>query len=87
MSCENHKATRRPKLFLNEIDVHFLKGVELFNGGAFFEAHEEMEEAMNRLEDDTSDWEFYLGCCAPQSRITNSNRAKYRAPNCICARR
>jgi predicted metal-dependent hydrolase len=46
---------------MNEIDAHFFKGVELFNRGAFFEAHEEMEEAMNLLEDDTSDWEFYLG--------------------------
>lgn len=46
---------------MNEIDAHFCKGVELFNRGQFFEAHEEMEEAMNLLEDDTSDWEFYLG--------------------------
>lgn len=46
---------------MNEIDAHFSKGVELFNRGEFFEAHEEMEEAMNLLEDDTSDWEFYLG--------------------------
>ena len=46
---------------MNEIDAHFLGGVELFNRGAFFEAHEEMEEAMNLLEGDTSDWEFYLG--------------------------
>jgi len=46
---------------MNEIDAHFSRGVELFNRGAFFEALEEMEEAMNLLEDDTSDWEFYLG--------------------------
>ena len=46
---------------MNEIDAHFFKGVELFNRGAFFEAHEEIEEAMNLLEGDTSDWEFYLG--------------------------
>ncbi len=46
---------------MNEIDAHFSKGVELFNRGAFFEAHEEMEEAMNLLEEDTSDWEFFLG--------------------------
>jgi uncharacterized protein len=46
---------------MNEIDAHFFKGVELFNRGEFFEAHEEMEEAMNLLEGDTSDWEFYLG--------------------------
>jgi predicted metal-dependent hydrolase len=41
--------------------AHFSKGVELFNRGEFFEAHEEMEEAMNLLEDDTSDWDFYRG--------------------------
>jgi uncharacterized protein len=43
------------------IDTHFWKGVALFNRGDFFEAHEEMEEAMNLLEDDTSDWDFYRG--------------------------
>ncbi|HUO05495.1 MAG TPA: DUF309 domain-containing protein [Candidatus Binataceae bacterium] len=46
---------------MDEIDAHFHQGVELFNRGEFFEAHEEMEEAMNLLEDDTSDWDFYLG--------------------------
>ncbi|HVN28782.1 MAG TPA: DUF309 domain-containing protein [Candidatus Binataceae bacterium] len=40
---------------------HFRRGIELFNRGEFFEAHEEMEEAMNLLEDDESDWDFYLG--------------------------
>jgi predicted metal-dependent hydrolase len=42
-------------------DQHFQRGLELFNRGEFFEAHEEMEEAMNLLEGDESDWEFYLG--------------------------
>jgi predicted metal-dependent hydrolase len=42
-------------------DDHFQRGVELFNHGDFFEAHEELEEAMNLLEGDESDWEFYLG--------------------------
>lgn len=42
-------------------DVHFRRGVDCFNRGAFFEAHEEMEEAMNLLEGDQSDWDFYLG--------------------------
>lgn len=46
---------------MSEIDAHFEKGIELFNRGDFFEAHEEMEDAMNLLEDDTADWEFYLG--------------------------
>ena len=45
----------------NDSDEHFRRGVELFNRGDFFEAHEEMEEAMNLLEGDESDWEFYLG--------------------------
>jgi predicted metal-dependent hydrolase len=40
---------------------YFQRGVERFNRGDFFEAHEEMEEAMNLLNDDESDWEFYLG--------------------------
>jgi uncharacterized protein len=40
---------------------HFIRGVELFNRGEFFEAHEEMEDAMNALTDDESDWDFYLG--------------------------
>jgi predicted metal-dependent hydrolase len=40
---------------------HFHRGLEMFNRGEFFEAHEEMEEAMNLLDGDESDWEFYLG--------------------------
>ena len=40
---------------------HFRRGIELFNHRQFFEAHEEMEEAMNLLDGDESDWEFYLG--------------------------
>ena len=39
----------------------FLRGVALYNRGEFFEAHEEMEEAMNLLDGDDSNWEFYLG--------------------------
>ncbi|MGO9607896.1 MAG: DUF309 domain-containing protein [Candidatus Binataceae bacterium] len=46
---------------MSEVDDHFRVGIELFNRGEFFEAHEEMEEAMNLLGDDTSDWDFYLG--------------------------
>ena len=42
-------------------DEHFRRGVELFNRREFFEAHEELEDAMNLLEGDESDWEFYLG--------------------------
>src|SRR5271166_4960304 len=45
----------------NDSRDHFHRGVELFNRGEFFEAHEEMEEAMNLLEGEESDWEFYLG--------------------------
>jgi uncharacterized protein len=46
---------------MSVVDEHFLRGVELFNRGEFFEAHEEMEEAMNLLEDDSADWDFFLG--------------------------
>lgn len=46
---------------MNEIEAHLSAGVAMFNRGEFFEAHEEMEEAMNLLDDDTSDWDFYLG--------------------------
>jgi hypothetical protein len=45
----------------NDSLEHFQRGVTMFNRGEFFEAHEEMEEAMNLLEGDESDWEFYLG--------------------------
>jgi predicted metal-dependent hydrolase len=45
----------------NDSREHFQRGVELFNRSRFFEAHEEMEEAMNLLDGDESDWEFYLG--------------------------
>jgi len=47
--------------YTNDSREHFRRGVERFNRGDFFEAHEEMEEAMNLLEGDESDWEFYLG--------------------------
>src|ERR1700740_2616733 len=46
---------------MDEIDAQLALGVELFNCGGVFEAHEAMEDAMNLLEDDTSDWDFYLG--------------------------
>jgi len=46
---------------MNEIDAQLALGVELFNRGEFFEAHEAMEDAMNMLDDDTADWDFYLG--------------------------
>jgi len=46
---------------MNQDEKHFLKGVALFNHGQFFEAHEEMEEAMNLVDDNSGDWEFYLG--------------------------
>jgi len=46
---------------MNQIDAQLALGVELFNRGEFFEAHEAMEDAMNLLDDDTADWDFYLG--------------------------
>ena len=42
-------------------EEHFRRGVELFNRRQFFEAHEEMEDAMNSLADEAADWNFYLG--------------------------
>jgi uncharacterized protein len=45
----------------NDSRERFRRGVELYNRGEFFEAHEEIEEAMNLLDGDESDWEFYLG--------------------------
>ena len=48
---------------MNEIDAQLALGVELFNRGEFFEAHEAMEDAMNLLdnENDTGDWDFCRG--------------------------
>ena len=46
---------------MDEVERHFRAGVERFNRGEFFEAHEEMEDAMNLLEDDTCDWDFFRG--------------------------
>ena len=46
---------------MNQVDQRLLAGIALFNRGEFFEAHEEMEEAMNLLENDAGDWEFCLG--------------------------
>jgi predicted metal-dependent hydrolase len=45
----------------DESRERFARGVALYNRREFFEAHEEMEEAMNLLEGDESDWDFYLG--------------------------
>ncbi len=46
---------------MKDVDAQLALGVELFNRGEFFEAHEAMEDAMNLLEDDTADWDFLLG--------------------------
>jgi predicted metal-dependent hydrolase len=46
---------------VNDVDAQIAVGVDLFNRGEFFEAHEAMEDAMNMLEDDTADWDFLLG--------------------------
>jgi predicted metal-dependent hydrolase len=46
---------------MDDVERHFRAGVERFNRGEFFEAHEEMESAMNLLEDDTDDWNFFRG--------------------------
>lgn len=57
---------------------HFLRGVDLFNRGEFFEAHEEMEEAMNLLGDDDRDWDFYLGLL--RAAVAN-HKLSQRAPD------
>ena len=44
----------------NSARQSFLKGVDLFNRGDFFEAHEAMEEAMDQDETEGG-WDFYLG--------------------------
>jgi len=72
---------------MSEIETHFLRGIAMFNRGEFFEAHEEMEEAMNLLEDDTSVGISIAGCCGRRWRITSSDKAKPPAPNFICAPR
>ena len=46
---------------MDQTEAQLALGVELFNRGEFFEAHEAMEDAMNMLDDDTDDWDFYLG--------------------------
>ena len=43
-----------------DLRQHLVRGVELFNAGDFFEAHEAMEEAMEQA-GGGEDWEFYLG--------------------------
>lgn len=45
----------------DESRERFLRGIALYNRGEYFEAHEEMEEAMNLIEGDDRDWDFYLG--------------------------
>ena len=48
---------------MDEIDAQLALGIELFNRGEFFEAHEAMEDAMNLLDNqnDTGDSDFCLG--------------------------
>ena len=70
---------------MNEIDAQLALGVELFNRGEFFEAHEAMEDAMNLLDDDTATGISISGCCARRSQITSSATANCRALDCICA--
>ena len=53
--------TTEPDPAINELNAQLALGIDLFNRGEFFEAHEAMEDAMNLLEDDTRDWDFYLG--------------------------
>jgi len=68
----------RASITMNEIDAQLALGVELFNRGEFFEAHEAMEDAMNLLDDDTSDWDFYLGLLRASVANHKQNRTEVR---------
>jgi predicted metal-dependent hydrolase len=52
---------------------HLLKGVELFNAGDFFEAHEALEEAMEEA-GGGPDWEFFLGLL--RAAVANHKRTQ-----------
>jgi uncharacterized protein len=66
---------------VSEVDEHFRRGVEFFNRGEFFEAHEEMEEAMNLLEDDSADWDFFLGLL--RASVANHKLSEHETSSAI----
>jgi predicted metal-dependent hydrolase len=66
---------------MDEIERHFRAGVERFNRGEFFAAHEEMEDAMNLLEDDTRDWDFFRGIL--RAAVANHKLAQGETPSAI----
>jgi predicted metal-dependent hydrolase len=66
---------------MREVDGHFRRGIEFFNRGEFFEAHEEMEEAMNLLEDDSGDWDFYLGLL--RASVANHKLSQHETSSAI----
>ncbi|HUY26130.1 MAG TPA: DUF309 domain-containing protein [Candidatus Binataceae bacterium] len=66
---------------MDDIERHFRAGVERFNRGEFFEAHEEMEDAMNLLEDDTRDWDFFRGLL--RAAVANHKLSQGETPGAI----
>lgn len=66
---------------MDEVERHFRAGVERFNRGEFFEAHEEMEDAMNLLEDDAGDWDFFRGLL--RAAVANHKLAQGEAASAI----
>ena len=61
---------------------HLARGVALFNRGEFFEAHEEMEEAMNLLEGaDEAGFDFYLGLL--RAAVANHKLSQREIPGAI----
>jgi uncharacterized protein len=66
---------------MSDVDEHFRRGVEFFNRGEFFEAHEEMEEAMNLLDDDSGDWDFFLGLL--RASVANHKLSQHETASAI----
>ncbi len=66
---------------MSEVNEHFHRGVEFFNRGEFFEAHEEMEDAMNLLEDDSADWDFFLGLL--RASVANHKLSQHETKSAI----
>ncbi|MGH7781955.1 MAG: DUF309 domain-containing protein [Candidatus Binataceae bacterium] len=66
---------------MDEIERHLRAGIERFNKAEFFEAHEEMEDAMNLLEDDTRDWDFFRGLL--RAAVANHKLAQGEAASAI----
>ncbi len=66
---------------MTAVEEHFRRGVERFNRREFFEAHEEMEDAMNALEADTSDFDFYRGLL--RAAVANHKLEQDETPSAV----